>query len=191
MLPAVCVIFGASTRQVWTCRCALAVPTFSRLLSGGRAASRSQKCSTYARPNVHMQQCSAVLQADHQDVQECSTYAMQQPLACYVNTLVFALYSTRWAPSASPLVLLTVLVLALLGSGGRVGLGWVGLGQGPALSPTHGPRRLPCRTRLGGRTQVSGHKAYRTVDRPQTPRWRSRAGDAAVPVCMCPCVSGP
>ena len=72
---------------------------------------------------------------------------------------------------------------------GRGGLGWVGLGQGLAWSPTHGPRRLPCGTRLGGRTRVSGHKAYRTVDRPQTPRWRSRAGDAAVPVCMCPCVS--
>ena len=68
--------------------------------------------------------------------------------------------------------------------------GWVGLGQGLAWSPTHGLRRLPCRTRLGGRTRVSGHKACRTVDRPQTPRWRSRAGDAAVPVCMCPCVSG-
>ena len=73
---------------------------------------------------------------------------------------------------------------------GRGGLGWVGLGQGLAWSPTHGPRRLPCGTRLGGRTRVSGHKAYRTVDRPQTPRWRSRAGDAAVLVCMCPCVSG-
>ena len=73
--------------------------------------------------------------------------------------------------------------------GVRGGLGWVGLGQGLAWSPTHGPRRLPCGTRLGGRTRVSGHKAYRTVDRPQTPRWRSRAGDAAVPVCMCPCVS--
>ena len=70
------------------------------------------------------------------------------------------------------------------------GGGWVGLGQGLAWSPTHGPPRLPCRTRLGGRTRVSGHKACRTVDRPQTPRWRSRAGDAAVPVCMCPCVSG-
>ena len=67
---------------------------------------------------------------------------------------------------------------------------WVGWGQGLAWSPTHGPRRLPCGTRLGGRTRVSSHKAYRTVDRPQTPRWRSRAGDAAVPVCMCPCVSG-
>ena len=79
-----------------------------------------------------------------------------------------------------------------VGEGGGVpggGLGWVGLGQGLAWSPTHGPRRLPCGTRLGGRTRVSGHKAYRTVDRPQTPRWRSRAGDAAVPVCMCPCVS--
>ena len=72
---------------------------------------------------------------------------------------------------------------------GGGGGGWVGLGQGLAWSPTHGPRRLPCRTRLGGRTRVSGHKACRTVDRPQTPQWRSRAGDAAVPVCMCPCVS--
>ena len=70
------------------------------------------------------------------------------------------------------------------------GGGWVGGGQGLAWSPTHGPPRLPCRTRLGGCTRVSGHKAYQTVDRPQTPRWRSRAGDAAVPVCMCPCVSG-
>ena len=68
------------------------------------------------------------------------------------------------------------------------GLGWVGLGEGLTWSPTHGPRRLPCRTRPGGCTRVSGHKAYRTADRPQTPRWRSRAGDAAVPVCMCPCV---
>ena len=76
------------------------------------------------------------------------------------------------------------------GCGVGGGLGWVGLGQGLTWSPTHGPRRLPCRTRLGGCTRVSGHKAYRTADRPQTPRWRSRAGDAAVPVCMCPCVSG-
>ena len=65
-------------------------------------------------------------------------------------------------------------------------VGW--LGEGLTWSPTHGPRRLPCRTRPGGCTRVSGHKAYRTADRPQTPRWRSRAGDAAVPVCMCPCV---
>ena len=72
--------------------------------------------------------------------------------------------------------------------GGGWGGGWVGLGEGLTWSPTHGPRRLPCRTRPGGCTRVSGHKAYRTADRPQTPRWRSRAGDAAVPVCMCPCV---
>ena len=66
---------------------------------------------------------------------------------------------------------------------------WVGLGEGLSWSPAHGPRRLPCRTRLGGCTRVSGHKAHRTVDRPQTTRWRLRAGDAAVLVCMCPCVS--
>ena len=36
---------------------------------------------------------------------------------------------------------------------------------------------------------MSGHKAYRTVDHPKTLRWRLRVGDAAVPVCMCPCVS--
>ena len=64
-----------------------------------------------------------------------------------------------------------------------------GGGQGLAWSPTHSPSRLPYGTRLGGPTRFSSDKAYRTVDRPQTPRWRSRAGDAAVPVCMCPCVS--
>ena len=71
----------------------------------------------------------------------------------------------------------------------RGGGGWVGLGEGLTWSPIHGLRCLPCRTRLRSYTQVSGHKAYRTVDHPQTPRWRSRAGDAAVPVCMCPSVS--
>ena len=75
-----------------------------------------------------------------------------------------------------------------IGAKADLGGGWVGLGEGLTWSPTHGPRRLPCRTRPGGCTRVSGHKAYRTADRPQTPRWRSRAGDAAVPVCMCPCV---
>ena len=62
--------------------------------------------------------------------------------------------------------------------------GWVGLRQGVTWSPTHGPRCLPYGTRLGGRTRVSNHKAYRTVDRPQTPQWHSRAGDAA---CLCVC----
>ena len=64
-----------------------------------------------------------------------------------------------------------------------------GLGHGLTWSPTHDPRHLPYGTQLGGCTWVSGHKACRTVDRLQTPRWRSQAGDAAVPVCMCPCVS--
>ena len=68
-------------------------------------------------------------------------------------------------------------------------LGWVGLGQGLTRSPTHGPRCLPCGTRLGGRTRVSGHKACRTVDCPQT-HGGARAREMPVPVCMCPCVSG-
>ena len=75
------------------------------------------------------------------------------------------------------------------GGGGWVGLGWVGLGQGLTWSPTHGPRRLPCRTRLGGRTRVSGHKAYRTVDRPRTPAvalagGRCRRACVYVPLCV-------
>ena len=73
----------------------------------------------------------------------------------------------------------------LFWGGGWVGLGWVK--ASPGRLPTV-RAALPCRTRPGGCTRVSGHKAYRTADRPQTPRWRSRAGDAAVPVCMCPCV---
>ena len=36
-------------------------------------------------------------------------------LACFVNTCVFASYSTACAPRASPSILLTVLALALLG----------------------------------------------------------------------------
>ena len=32
--------------------------------------------------------------------------------------------------------------------------------------------------------RLSGLKAYRTDDRPRTPRWHTREGDAAVPVCM-------
>ena len=91
-----------------------------------------------------------------------------------------------WTIQAIPLVSTHSWAQKQDGAGGG---GWVGLGEGLTWSPTHGPRRLPCRTRLGGCTRVSGHKAYRTVDRPQTPQWRSRAGDAAVPVCMCPCAS--
>ena len=55
--------------------------------------------------------------------------------------------------------------------------------QSLTRSPTHGPRHLPCGTRPGSRTRVSGHKACRTVDSPQTPMvaW---AGDTAVHVCV-------
>ena len=38
-------------------------------------------------------------------------------------------------------------------------VGW--LGQGLTCSPTHSPRHLPCGTRLGGRTQVSGYRCPR------------------------------
>ena len=73
---------------------------------------------------------------------------------------------------------------------GLVGLGgWAGLRQCLTWSPTHGPRCLPCGTRLGGCTQVSGHKACQTVGCHWTLQWCSRVGDAAVPVCMCPCAS--
>ena len=63
------------------------------------------------------------------------------------------------------------------------GLGWVGSrphpdlrdhGRRPSLRVTTGP--------VGAR--LSGLKAYRTDDRPRTPRWHTREGDAAVPVCM-------
>ena len=36
---------------------------------------------------MHMQQCPAVHQAHHYDVQECSTYAMQQPLGQFCQHL--------------------------------------------------------------------------------------------------------
>ena len=66
--------------------------------------------------------------------------------------------------------------------GGR-GLGWVGPrphpdprdhGHRPSLRVTTGP--------AGSR--LSGLKAYRTDDRPRTPRWHTQEGDAAVPVCV-------
>ena len=66
---------------------------------------------------------------------------------------------------------------------GLGGLGWVGSrphpdlrdhGRRPSLRVTTGP--------VGAR--LSGLKAYRTDDRPRTPRWHTREGDAAVPVCM-------
>ena len=69
------------------------------------------------------------------------------------------------------------------------GAGWVGLDQGLTWSPTRGPRRLPCGTRLGGRTRVSGHQASRTVDPLQTPAvalagGRCRHACVYVPLCV-------
>ena len=47
-------------------------------------------------------------------------------------------------------------------------------GHRPYLRVTTGPVEL----------RLSGRKAYRTVDRPRTPPWHAREGDAAVPVCV-------
>ena len=35
-----------------------------------------------------------------------------------------------------------------------------------------------------GDSQLSGLKAYQPVDHPGTPRWHTREGDAAAPVCV-------
>ena len=73
------------------------------------------------------------------------------------------------------------------------GLGWVGSRPHPDLRD-HG-RRPSLRVTTGpAGSRLSGLKAYRTDDRPRTPRWHTREGDAAVPVCMgcarCLCVWG-
>ena len=52
--------------------------------------------------------------------------------------------------------------------------------QGFTWAPTHGPRRLPCGTRLGGRTWVSGPKACRTVA-------SGGARGREMPPCLCVC----
>ena len=70
-------------------------------------------------------------------------------------------------------------------AGGNFCLGVAAGAAGFGLGGVKAPRgRLPticaaypCRTRLGGCTWVSGHKVYRTHDRPETPWWRSQAGD--------------
>ena len=62
---------------------------------------------------------------------------------------------------------------------------WFGLGQG--LCRTPGPTvssRLCADTTGLGESRLSGPKACRTVDRPRTPWWHTREGDAAVPVCV-------
>ena len=80
---------------------------------------------------------------------------------------------------------------AFLGGGG--GLGWVGSTPHPDLRD-HG-RRPSLRVTTGpAGARLSGLKAYQTDDRPHAPRWHTREGDAAVPVCMgracCLCVWG-
>ena len=66
----------------------------------------------------------------------------------------------------------------------RGGGGCVGLGEGLTWSPTHGPRRLPCRTRLGGCTRCP-------VTRPTglltAPRPRGGARGREMPPCLCVC----
>ena len=77
--------------------------------------------------------------------------------------------------------------------GGWRGLGWVGSRPHPDLRD-HG-RRPSLRVTTGpAGARLSGLKACRTDDRPRTPWWHMREGDAAVPVCMgracCLCVWG-
>ena len=81
------------------------------------------------------------------------------------------------------------------GRGGlcKGGLGWVG--SRPHLDPWgHGHRPSLCLSTGPAGSRLSGHKAYRTDDRPHTPRWHMREGDAAVPVCLrrtrCLCLLG-
>ena len=62
---------------------------------------------------------------------------------------------------------------------------WFGLGQGLCRTPWPTVSTRLCADTTGlGESRLSGPKACRTVDRPRTPRWHSREGDAAVPVCV-------
>ena len=69
----------------------------------------------------------------------------------------------------------------------RVGCGgvWFGLGQGLCRTPWPMVNTRLCADTTGlGESRLSGPKACRTVDRPRTPWWHTREGDAAVPVCV-------
>ena len=62
---------------------------------------------------------------------------------------------------------------------------WFGLGQGLCRTPwPMVSTRLWADTTGLGESRLSGPKACRTVDRPRTPWWHTREGDAAVPVCV-------
>ena len=98
---------------------------------------------------------------------------------------------TRPAFSSSSETETANLQLVPKGAGGGGGLGWVGLGWVKAS-----PGRLPTvRAAFPAGPDwaaVPGCPVTRPtglLTAPRPPRWRSRAGDAAVPVCMCPCVS--
>ena len=75
-----------------------------------------------------------------------------------------------------------------LEEGGCVGVQggvWFGLGQGLCRTPwPMVSTRLWADTTGLGESRLSGPKACRTVDRPRTPWWHTREGDAAVPVCV-------
>ena len=67
----------------------------------------------------------------------------------------------------------------------RRGRGWVGLGWVKASSGHAAPlSALKSATKGPHNSRLSGLKAYWTVDRPRTPRWQTREGDAAVLVCV-------
>ena len=62
---------------------------------------------------------------------------------------------------------------------------WFGLGQGLCRTPWPTLSTRLCADTTGlGESRLSGPKACRTVDRPRTPWWHTREGDAAVPVCV-------
>ena len=62
---------------------------------------------------------------------------------------------------------------------------WFGLGQGLCRTPWPTVSTRLCADTTGlGESRLSGPKACRTVDRPRTPWWHTREGDAAVPVCV-------
>ena len=66
-----------------------------------------------------------------------------------------------------------------------LGVVWFGLGQGLCRTPWPMVSTRLCADTTGlGESRLSGPKACRTVDRPRTPRWHTREGDAAVPVCV-------
>ena len=66
---------------------------------------------------------------------------------------------------------------------GGGGWGWVGSRPHPDLRD-HGHRPSLRVTTGPAGSRLSGLKAYRTDDRPRTPRWHTQEGDAAVPVCV-------